>query len=625
MADVAPVASAAGRRHTLVFRAQRDGRKRILVGWQDKAENLAAWYFSVRDTRWFRWAELALVILSAGTFFYFYQFASDHLCGTDPYYHIKFAYVTRHQGIIHNFHWARFSWWHEHFFDKEFIYHLYLSMFTFGDLIQGAKWATVVMGTAIFTAYFLVLRENGVRYRWLWWLLLGSSGGYLLFRVNVTRPQTLSIFLLIVGLHFLINERHWIVGLLSLVYSLSYTGHYQYVGLAFIFLVVVRLKDHRWSWKPAVWALVGMLLGWLIHPNFPNNIQGFFVQNVLVIFHQLHKTVDLHMGGELNSMTARSLINVNPATLIPLWLGILVAIVRPFATNTRTLFLFVASTIYLVLTLNTKRFAEYWIPVTGLFNAFYYSSMPESLTLGSWWKNRRWAFYAMSAVLILGIPFLAYQSHKDTYRQLDRCGESTYMPSARWLAKHVPSGAGVLTCDWDDAPYLFFESTEHDYTVFLDPTFMYFWNPDMWHRWDRLTHGKDAHPIDTIVHRFKSRFVYCTSDFGDFKKQLSRYTQARLIYPVPNRSLLPHVCAVNLDCPDATICNNPKCRPGKPCHKRTGQCVPDPHVFMYEIYDQPVPTPSSLKGNGVIPTEHTPRGHATIQPQHLGKISRPTP
>jgi hypothetical protein len=551
--------------------------------WSERAEKIWKWYLDVSQTRLFFVLELAAVLCLSFTYFYIYQFASTHLCGTDPYYHIKFAYLTRTEGIITDFHWAQFSLWKEHFFDKEFLYHLYLALFTYGDLITGAKWATLVMGCAIFTSFFTVLKINGVRYRWLWWILLCSSGGYLLFRINVTRPQTLSVLLLIIGLHFLINERYWIVGLLSFIYSLSYTGHYQYVGLTFIYMLVIGLKDRRWPWRNFAWAGGGMLLGWLVHPNFPHNIRGFFVQNVMVIFHQLHQQVDLHMGGELGSMTTRSMLNVCSSTIIPLWLVFTIALAKRYKADARTMFLFAASTVYLVLAMITKRFGEYWIPVSALFVAFYFSGLPRQMTLGYWWQKHRWAFWTAAAVLAVGLPVMFVRSHWDTYRQLNRCGESHYAPSARWVAEHVPAGETVLTCDWDDAPYLFFYAHEQNYTVFLDPTFMYFWKPSLWKRWDKLTHAKDRRPLQTLLHYFGVRYVYCTGDFKAFKKQLRRTPGAELVYPRPPRGARGRPCRIDTDCAAGTICKNPACKPGKPCRLRSGRCVVDPHVYVYHI------------------------------------------
>lgn len=575
---------------------------------------------------------LVAAILSAA-FFVYYQFASSHLCGTDPYYHIKFAQLTRVQGPILEFPWAQWSSWRDAFFDKEVLYHLYLSLFTWGDLMVGAKVANVVLGTAIFTVFMLVMRLNRIQWAWLWWVLLISSGGYFLFRMNVTRPQVFSVLILLVGLHFLINERHWIVGLISLLYSLSYTGHYQYVGLALGYVGVIHLMEKRLPWKIFVWALGGMLLGWVVHPNFPNNVSGFFLQNVLVIANQWAPKVNLNMGGELNPMTTRSMLGVNTATLVPLWLAFTYGFIKRPAVSSKTAFLFAASTLYLILTLFTKRFAEYWIPVTLLFCAFFFSPLlsgwepvkkiyrffaertlmgcvvaavlfPVTLlwlagvaVLGGPERSRRFAavakvggvLFLVGLVAVIGVTFV--RSHFDSFKQVNRCGDTTYGPSARFVRDEIPAGKQVLTCDWDDAPYVFYYSHKHYYTVFLDPNFMYVWRPEVWRRWDKLTHAKDNNPLHTLRYFFKADYVYCTGDFGAFRNQLSRKEGATQIYPP--RAVRDQyqrcrrqgdclVCKRNRECPRGTICKHPG-PANRPDKKQPKRCEPDPHVFIFRV------------------------------------------
>jgi hypothetical protein len=87
--------------------------------------------------------DLVVAATLAAIFFGYYQFSSSHLCDTDPYYHIKFAEITRTQGIVKDFPWTQWSSWRDSFFDKEVLYHQYLTLFTYGDLLQGAKLSMV--------------------------------------------------------------------------------------------------------------------------------------------------------------------------------------------------------------------------------------------------------------------------------------------------------------------------------------------------------------------------------------------------------------------------------------------------------------------------------------------------
>jgi len=578
--------------------------------------------------------DLVIAASLAAVFFSYYQFSSSHLCDTDPYYHIKFAEITRTQGVVKDFPWTQWSSWKDSFFDKEVLYHLYLTGFTFGDLLQGAKVSTVVLGIGIFTIFMLVLRLNGVRWPWLWWVLLISSGGYFIYRMNVARPQAFSVFILLLALHFLINERVFLVGLMSLVYSLSYTGHYQYVGLALGFVGVVYLMERRLPWKLFVAALVGMMLGWVVHPNFPHNVSGFYVQNIIVIFAHWAPGVNLNMGGELQPMSTRSLLGVCQATLIPLWLVFITALVKRPTVDTKTVFLFAASTLYLIMTLFTKRFAEYWIPVTGLFVAFYFSPLirgwdplrsvyrylseerpliggvlaavlfPPSLIYAGYAAaadrvrrpERLSALAKLGGVLLfvglgVGIGATFVHSHFDSYRQVRSCNETTYCASAQFVRDQIPRKTQVLTCDWDDGPHVFFYSPHHYYTVFLDPNFMYAWKPEVWKTWDRLTHAKDPDPRGTLTGFFKADYVYCTSDFGAFKNQLQRTPGMELIYPPDSATqafrkcrerheCVP--CSTRADCGVGSVCKHP----GPPNDLKRDQpkrCEVDPHVFIFKV------------------------------------------
>jgi hypothetical protein len=575
--------------------------------------------------------QLGLAALFSAVFFSYYQFSSEYLCGTDPYFHVKLAQIIRQSGPVLDFPWAQWSSWRDGYFDKEVIYHLYISFFVGGDVLFGAKVANVLLGVGIFTSFMWILLANRMRWAWFWYFILLSSGGYFLFRMNVSRPQVMSVLILLLGLHFLMNERHFIVGLVSLVYSLSYTGHYQFVGLALGYVGVVYLMERRLPWRVFVFALGGMLSGWLVHPNFPHNVAGFWLQNVQVIAAHWVPKVNLNMGGELNPMTTRSLLGVNGATLIPLWIAFVLALTKRPQVSTRTVYLFAASTLYLIMTLFTKRFAEYWIPVTALFHASFYSQF-----LGGWEPVRKLvqffterrllgglmavllfppsAFWALAIALgkgardvrfrllartggvlvvvglVVGLGGQFVASHLDSFRQVNRCEEPTYGPSARFIRDRIPKGSRILTCDWDDAPYLFFYSHHHYYTVFLDPNFMYAWRPDIWHTWDRLTHAKDPDPLGTLKDTFKADYVYCTADFGALWWQLSSKGAVQ-VYPDAEAQRLHEQCVKqqdcrpcgrNADCTMGMICKHPG-SPNQEDRDKPKRCEKDPHVYIYKV------------------------------------------
>ena len=76
------------------------------------------------------------------------QFAAPNLAGTDDYFHIKFAQLMRLEGWKPAFPWLPLSVLNaQEYYDHHFLYHIGLIPFTTGNLILGAKWASVLFAS----------------------------------------------------------------------------------------------------------------------------------------------------------------------------------------------------------------------------------------------------------------------------------------------------------------------------------------------------------------------------------------------------------------------------------------------------------------------------------------------
>src|SRR3990172_2568385 len=125
------------------------------------------------------------------------QFATPDMPDNDGYYHIKLAYILRTEGLKPEFPWLPLSILNEkEFYDHHFLFHVALIPFTFGDLRIGAKWSAVIFSGIAFLAVWYLFHRQKVPYAWLWALaLLGISDAFL-YRMSVTRAQSLSLPLL---------------------------------------------------------------------------------------------------------------------------------------------------------------------------------------------------------------------------------------------------------------------------------------------------------------------------------------------------------------------------------------------------------------------------------------------
>lgn len=472
--------------------------------------------------------EYAIVAVLSFLFFAHYQFQTPYLPETDGYYHIKVAYLLREMGFFSDFKWAHYSLWREHYSDKEFLYHVYLIPFTyFKDLAFGGKIATVLMASIIFTSFYAVLRLNNVAYPWFWLLLLSMSGGFFLYRVNVPRPQGLSVVFVLWTIHFLINRKRIHLAILCFIYTYSYTAYHLPLVFALIISGYLWIFEKEIDWKTPAVVFAATLAGMLLSPFFPDNIRLFFLQNFYILYKGSGQEAILHMGGEFWPMDTRAVIKVNTAVVIPFIAAFFTAMYHPvkWGKEVKSVFLIALSLIFL--TCSSKRFAEYSVPVTLLFCGFFFS--PYLRKLQSWQVQYNKAMLSGALVMVILIA-LGVNSYNSTVGEF-RSGPSGLEPAALWLKENTEEDELVYTGDWDDGPELLFFNHKNRYFVFLDPNFMYYWDPDVWRKWDALSNGRlGDQTFDILKNDFKVRYGVATSDFTGLKEIINRDNRMKIVF-----------------------------------------------------------------------------------------------
>jgi len=473
--------------------------------------------------------EYSGVFVISFAFFAFYQFQTQYLPETDGYYHIKMAYLMREMGFISNFKWAHLSLWRDHFSDKEFLFHVYLIPFTYlKDLAFGGKIATVTMAAIVFTSFYAVLRLNNVAYPWFWLLLLSMSGGFFLYRVNVPRPQGLSIVFVLWTIHFLINRKRIHLAVLCFLYTYSYTAYHLPTVFALMISTYLYIFEKETDWKTPAVAAAATVAGMILSPYFPDNIRLFFLQNFYILYKGQGQEAILHMGGEFWPMDTRAVVKVNTALVIPFIAAFFTAIYSPikWGKEVRSIFLIALGLIFL--TCLSKRFAEYSVPVTLMFCAFFFSPYLKKLQEGVYKGSMLTGALVMLALIVLGV-----NSYNNTVGEF-RSGPSGMESAALWLKEHTNDNELVYTGDWDDGPELLFFNHKNRYLVFLDPNFMYYWNPDVWRRWDACSNGRlGDETFDVLKNEFKVRYGVATHDFSGLKEIIKRDKRMEIVHESP--------------------------------------------------------------------------------------------
>lgn len=219
--------------------------------------------------------------------FYFLQFSFPNLACPDGYYHIKQAWLIRTQGIektVKEFPWLQCSIFKDHPGDLWFGYHLLLIPFTFGDLIFGAKLASVFFSTLLFLVFFWILRKFKIKYAFFWTFFLLLMTWVFTFRLLLPRPFILSILFSLLGFYFIFNKKYLAIFITSLFYGFTVTESPLIILIATSFLFLEWFEVKKIDLKPLALSIAGVAAALIIRPDFPNNIYLIFYQFFGVIF-----------------------------------------------------------------------------------------------------------------------------------------------------------------------------------------------------------------------------------------------------------------------------------------------------------------------------------------------------
>jgi hypothetical protein len=466
-------------------------------------------------------ARLALALRAAALFALFaalfavVQFATPNLADNDGFYHMKMALLIRQQGLRPSFVWLPLSLLSRRaFYDHHLLFHVYLSLFTGNGtsaaMILGAKIASVVMPSLAFLAVWWLLRGQGVRRAWLWAVGLFAISQAFLYRMSMPRAQSASLLVLALGLHWLLHRRYRALLALGFVYVWMYNAFPLLLALAAIYAACVFLLERRIEWQALAYPALGIALGLIVNPYFPQNIA--FIMN-----HLAPKIGDPNtpVGNEWYPYQTWTLVENSGLSLAAFLSGTLALGWRGKRVDRPTLVAFALSIAFGFLMFKSRRFVEYYPAFAVIFAALSISPL-----LDDWLAARpRWLRLAspmLAAALAVPVALTLTQARvtMTTSQPAD-----TYAAASAWLKENSSPGSLVFQTDWDDFPRLFFYNTANLYTIGLDPTYMELYNAGLYAEWVKITQGKIKQPSTAIRGRFGAEYVLSDLQHGAFIEQ----------------------------------------------------------------------------------------------------------
>jgi len=458
----------------------------------------------------------------------FVQFATPDLPDNDGYYHIKLTYLMRTEGLKPDFPWLPLTILNENeFYDHHFLFHVALIPFTFGDLRLGAKWAAVIFASLSFLAFWYLFHRQRIPFGWLWALaLLGISEAFL-YRMSITRAQSLSLGVLALGVAWILEGKHRYLGILAFLYVWMYDAFPLLPVLAVLHLIVVGLLEHRFEYRPLLFISIGIILGMLVNPYFPDNI-------IFSFRHMLPKLTDatsVSVGNEWYPYDTGQLLENSLPAFITFSSGILALGLADRKMDVRTGMALLVALLFGLMLFQARRFIEYFPPFALIFAAFAWAPLFSKIEPASVPPTKSWIQRFPAIVLAFAVVFFAFKTLPAAQESIRRSKPyDLYAGASAWLEENSRAGDQVFQTDWDDFPRLFYYNTHNTYLTGLDPTYMQLYDQETYDLWVLITRGEIQQPSQFIANHFHSQFVHSDLKHGKFLRQAEKDPGLREVF-----------------------------------------------------------------------------------------------
>lgn len=475
-------------------------------------------------------------------------------CGDwDGYYHIKWSsllWENFSQGKwLPTFEWLPLTVLNpDHYNDHHFLFHLLQIPFLwFFEPVMAAKVATVVFATlAIFSVYWLI-HHYKVQYPLIWLAAIFTCANMFYYRMNMAKAPPLTIIITVAGIYLLFERKYkWLLPLMF-AFVWTYSLFPLLLIAAVIWALIIAWNERRLEWEPVAYTFVGMVLGNIVNPYFPNNLRLFWEHAYTKI--KIGSDFAVSVGMEWYPYTGMELLTHFPVAIAAMLAGYILFMPKNGKLPEKATFFLTFVSILFAAQFRSKRFAEYFPPFAILFAAFSWQAflVPNRIELPEEFKrdiqpyldaekgtqkDEWWQAAKSAAVWVLGIVLVLYfyvntvgLDWMKRWIDFDQPGlmktlannepNDKYRRAMEWATgvdaqgkENIPAGARIFNCNWDDFPKLFFYNTKHTYVYGLDPNYLYSQNPELYKLLIDITEGKteDAGPI--IRERFGADYIF---------------------------------------------------------------------------------------------------------------------
>lgn len=462
------------------------------------------------------------------------QWSTPSIIGIDGYYHIKISWLMAHQGwrILFplDFPWLQLTVLNQaEFTDHHLLFHLLLAPFSLIDLRIGAKLAAVVFASTAMLVLYLVMAQNGVRASLVWLMVALAAAGPCLYRLSMTRRQSLTILLLLLAILVALRARpRWLLPI-GFLFTWLFDGFPLLLGVCGAIFLGLWWEQGRPNWRLVLYPTAGVLLGNFINPYFPNNLLFSYLHMLPKVFQLVglsHSDDVIRVGNEWYPYDTDYLLESSWLALALVPLGFVPILLDARWSRLRKLDgavigLGIIAVTFLVLYLRSRRWVEAEPIFAALFCAVAWSrALPDRVTSilrPIFTPGRQIAVAVIAAVVIFPLLVQSVDSAQDDARRTR--DYTRYQAASEWLARNTPDKARVFATDWDDFPEMFYWNSHNTYLLGLDPTYMYLHEGSLYLRWRSITRGEIEQPSASIRDDFNCGWVFTDTQHESFLRR----------------------------------------------------------------------------------------------------------
>jgi len=468
----------------------------------------------------------------------------------DVFYHIKISkLMIEDQLVFTEFPWMQYSSLRDNFTDHHFLFHILLIPFIYiAGTIWGAKIAIAFFAASFFTCLYWFLQKFKFKHSELIIIALLLFNSFF-FRLSLMKATPLSLIILLFLITYIFEKKYWQILLLSYIYVLTYGGWLLglFIALIYIFSNILffitqkkpilkeltnKLLSHH-HLKIIISIIAGNILGIIINPYFPQNLK-FYWQQIVDIGIVNYSNI-IQVGNEWYSTSALSVIVSARFLLILLTIGILLTIFNHKKLNRQSIFFFLVSLIFFVLTLKSRRYIEYFAPFLAIFTGYlltiYYTDLKKWIAEILKNRSEKPLYRSLFLIISILIIFTFFIQLTTTFRLLSNIPTTQFEQSSQFIKTKTPYHSTIFHSSWDEWPQLFYHNSTDYYIAGLDPTFAYKFNSKKYLLWRKLVTQPATNDFySSIKNEFQANYVFANKRYLQFIKNLDEALYFKPIY-----------------------------------------------------------------------------------------------